>query len=113
RGYLASRVVLTGVAYGKIGAIGMMEDQRTDAGFRIHHESFRELHANFFRLQELPDSGLIFQVGARRITETVALAAVAGSEALCHGHPGRIGEAPVLTDAAVQPFGAGFCSFDG
>src|SRR5215475_9652430 len=97
----------------KITAVGMMEDQRADAGFRIHHEAFGELNADFFGPQELPDAGLILQVGASRITEAVALAAIARSQALRHGHLGRVGEAPVLTDAAVQPFGAALCRFNG
>src|ERR1051325_3776587 len=102
-----------GVAHGKVSAIGVMEDQCADAGFGIHHESFRELHADFFGLQQFPDGGLIFQVGARGIAETIALASVAGREALCHGHLGCVGEAPVFTDTAMQPFGAGFGGFDG
>ena len=33
---------------GEISAIGMVEHQRAHAGLRIHHESFRQLHADFF-----------------------------------------------------------------
>src|SRR5207244_10169367 len=60
-----------------------------------------------------PDACLIYQVAAGRITKTVALAAIAGGEALRHGHPRPIAETPVLTDAAVHPLGAAFRSFDG
>src|SRR5262249_50238394 len=96
----------------KITAIGMMEDQRADAGFRIHHEAFGELNADFFKPQELPDAGLILQIRANRITEAVALTAIARSQALRHNHLQRVREAPVLTDAAVQPFGAALCHFN-
>src|SRR5690242_20178779 len=105
--------VFTDIAHRKITAVGVMEDHRTDAGFGIHHESFGELHADVLGFEQLPDGGLIFQAGASRIAEAVALAPIAGSEALGHGHLGRIGEAPILTNAAMQPFGAAFGSFDG
>src|SRR5579859_201820 len=90
----------------------MMKDQRADAGFGVHHEAFGKLHPDFFRLEQLPDAGLIFQVGARRITKAVALAAIARSESLRHGHLGGIGEAPVFADPAMQPFGAALRRFD-
>ena len=64
-------------------------------------------------LQQLPDALLVVQVRAGRIAEAVALAAIAGREALLHGHGRRIGEAPILADAAVQPLGAAFGGLDG
>src|SRR5216683_195138 len=62
--------------------------------------------------QELPDVGLVFEIGASSVSETVALAAVAGSEALHHGHPRRIRKSPVLTDAAALPLCKRFCRFN-
>ena len=91
----------------------MVEDQRADAGFRVHHEAFRKLHADFFRLEQFPNASLIFQVGASRIAETVTLAPIARSEPRRHGHLRRIRKAPVFTNAAVQPFGTAFRGFDG
>ena len=37
------------LAHGEVRAIGVMEDQRTDAGLRVHHEALRELNTNFLR----------------------------------------------------------------
>src|SRR6202007_2171897 len=64
-------------------------------------------------LEQLPEAGLVFEVGAGGVAEAVTLAAIARSETLGHGELGRIGEAPIFADAAVQPFGAGFGGFDG
>ncbi len=86
----------------------MVEHQRADARFGVHHASVGEAHADVLGPQELPDGLLILQVRAGRISEAVALAAIARREALVHRHGGRVGEAPILADAAVQPFGAAF-----
>jgi hypothetical protein len=43
--------VFADIAHRKIRAIRMMEDQRTHARFRIHHEAFRKLNTDLFRLQ--------------------------------------------------------------
>src|SRR5580693_7767599 len=99
------------IAYTEIGAIGMMKYERAYAGFWVHHEALGELHADFFRLEELPHSGLVLEIGARGITEAIALAAIPRSKALGHGHFRGIGEAPVFADTAVQPFRAGFGCF--
>ena len=40
----------------------MMEDHRADAGLRLHHHAFGQLHADFLGLQQLPDALLIVQV---------------------------------------------------
>src|ERR1700740_666626 len=97
----------------KIRTIRMMKDQGADAGLRIHHEPFRELYANFFGLHQLPEGGLILEVRTGRVSEAVALSAIAGSKALRHSHFRGVGEAPVFPDAAVQPFRAAFRAFDG
>src|SRR5579885_3339140 len=89
-----------------------MEDQSADARFRFHHHAFRELNTDLFRVDQLPDALLVVEVGAGRVTEAVALAAIAGSEALLHGHRGRVGKAPVFANAAMQPFRAAFGGFD-
>jgi len=46
------------------------------ARFRVHHVTFRQLHANLFRLQEFSDACLVLKVGARGVAETVALAPI-------------------------------------
>src|SRR6266567_4071855 len=97
----------------EIRAIGMLKNQRTHARFRLHHHAFRKFHADFFRTQQLPDPLLVVEIRARRIAEAVALAAVPRREAFLHGHAGRIGNAPVFADAAMQPFGAAFGRLDG
>ena len=63
-------------------------------------------------LQQLPDPLLIVQIRTRRIAEAVALAAILRREPLVHRHRRRIGEAPVLADAAMQPLGRAFRRLD-
>ena len=101
------------VADGEIRAIRMVEDQRANAGFGVHHHAFREMDTNFFGFQEHPYAGLVVEIRAGGIAEAVTFAAVTRSETLGHGERGRIGEAPIFADASVQPFGAGFGGFDG
>lgn len=43
--------LLARIADGEIRAIGMMKDQRADAGFGVHHEAFGELYTDFFWLE--------------------------------------------------------------
>src|SRR5579864_9259837 len=100
-------------AGGEVGAIGMVEHQRADAGFRFHHHAFGELHADFFWAQQFPDTLLVVEIWACGVAEAVAFAAVPGGEALLHGHGRRIREAPILADSAVQPFRASFSGLDG
>src|SRR6266568_2834063 len=45
------RSVISGIARRKIRAIRVMEYQRAHAGLRVHHEAFRQLHADFFGFQ--------------------------------------------------------------
>ena len=49
-----SSLALSGVANGKVRAVGVLEGQRTHAGFRVHHEAFGQLHADLFGAQQLP-----------------------------------------------------------
>src|ERR1700735_3322377 len=90
----------------------MVEDQGADAGFRIHHHAFGEMHADFFGPQEHPDAGLVVEAGASWIAAAVTLPAVARSKTLGHGQSGRTGETRVSAKAAMQPFGTGFGAFD-
>src|SRR5207244_5413693 len=96
----------------KVRAIGMVEHQRAHARLRVHHHAVGEPHADIFGLQQLPEALLVVEVRARRITEAVALAAIARREPLLHGHGGWIGKAPVLTHSAMQPLRAALCGFD-
>ena len=98
---------------GEVDAVGVVEDEGGDAGFGFHHEAFSELDADFFGAKEGEELGLVFEVGAGRVAEAVAFAAVAGGEAFLHGHVGAVGEAPLFAEAAVEPFGGGFGGFDG
>ena len=54
-----------------------MEDERRNTGFRLHHEAFGKLNADLFRLQQAEQAGLLLKLGAGRITERIALAAIA------------------------------------
>jgi hypothetical protein len=47
------------VSYAEIGAVRVMEGERADAGFRVHHHALGELHADFLRTQQLPNAHLI------------------------------------------------------
>src|SRR5229473_7352373 len=93
--------VLADISHRKIRAIGMMEDKRAHARLWIHHEAFRELNADLFRLQQFPESRLIFQIRACRISKAVAFPTVARSKSLRHGQLRRIGESPILANAPV------------
>src|SRR3984957_7473380 len=65
------------IAHRKVGAVRMMKNERADAGFRIHHHSFGQMHADLFGAQQDPEPGLIVEVGASRITEAITFAAIA------------------------------------
>src|ERR1700756_1422867 len=95
-------------ANAEIRAVRVMQHQRAHARFRIHHEALRKLHADFFRLQELPKPRLILEMGARWIAKAVALPAVARSEPFRHGHLWRVRESPILANPPVQPFRRSF-----
>src|ERR1035437_6898011 len=81
----------------------MVEDDGAHAGLRFHHHAFGQMHADIAGLEQLPHALLIVQIGTRRVAEAVALAVILGSKAIVHGHGGRVGEAPIFADAAVQP----------
>src|SRR5258708_13842905 len=81
---LLSRLCLGRFAHREIDTVRMMENQRAHAGFRIHHDTLGQLHADLFRLEELPDRDLVFQIGARGVAKAVPLAAVARSKSLRH-----------------------------
>src|ERR1035438_10261053 len=90
----------------------MMKYQSTYTGFGVHHHTFGKLYADILRVEELPNALLIFEPGAGRITEAIALSTVLGREPVVHSHGWRIGETPILADAAMQPLSAGFGGFD-
>src|SRR5208337_5480812 len=54
---------LSGFRGGEVGAIRMVEHQRADAGFGLHHHALGEPHASLFRAQQLEKPLLIVQVG--------------------------------------------------
>src|ERR1035438_754740 len=88
----------------EIGAVRMMEYQRAHAGLGLHHHAFGEIDADVLGTEQREQALLIVQIGTSRIAEAVALAAIFRGEAVVHGEGGRIGEAPILADAAVEPF---------
>src|SRR5260370_1460446 len=90
----------------------MVEYQRTHAGLGLHHHAFSESHADVLRPQQFPETLLIVQIGARGVAETVALAAILRGEAIMHRRSRRVGEAPLLAHAAMQPLGRPFGSLD-
>ena len=82
----------------------MNKHQRAHARLGIHHHSLSKVAANIFGPQQFPKSGLIIQIRARGISKTVALAAIARTESLLHGHFRRDQEIPNLRgsgDAAI------------
>ena len=96
----------------KIRAIRVVEHERANAGFRLHHETFGQLHADFFRAEKLKDTGLVFERGTSGVAEAVTLPAIPGLEPVEHCRFGRIRETPVFPDSSVQPFGGGLGSFE-
>ena len=91
----------------------MVEGDRAHARLRLHHHAFGQMYADILGLEQFPYALLIVQVGTRRIADAVALAVIPGGEAIVHGHGERIGEAPILVDAAVQPLRGCLGGFDG
>src|SRR5437763_1369490 len=53
----------------KVSGVGVMKDERRDARFRLHHETFRKLHADLFRPKHAEQRGLLLKVRARRVAE--------------------------------------------
>src|SRR5882762_9317531 len=96
----------------EISAVRMMEHHRADASFRVHHHPFGQLHADFFRLQKLPEADLVVEVGASRISKAVALPAITRSETLGHVEFRRIRKAPIFADPTMQPLRASFRGLD-
>src|SRR5580658_8092455 len=66
----------------EVAAVRMMEYESAHACFGVHHHSFGEVDANILGTKQHPDPGLIFQIRAGGIPETIALASIAGSKSL-------------------------------
>ncbi len=62
----------------------------------------------FFRLEQLEELGLVFEIRARRITERVARAAVLLVEEIADVVRVVTGDAKFLADVLVHKFGEGF-----
>src|SRR5260370_32987960 len=52
------------IADAEVRAVRMMKSQGADTGFRFHHHPSGQLHADFFRLEKLPEANLTCKVGA-------------------------------------------------
>src|SRR5262249_25717510 len=85
----------------EVRAVWMNECERADAGFRIHHESFRKLNAYLFRPQKLPDGSLVLKFRTGGGPKAVPFPAIPRREPLRHGHLRWIGESPVLPNASM------------
>ena len=82
----------------------MVEDEGGDGGLRLHHHPFGELDADFFRVDQFPDSLLVVEIRAGGVAETVALSPILGGKSFFHCHLGGIGEPPILADSSMEPF---------
>src|SRR5579864_8908332 len=80
----------------EIGAVGMVKHESAHAGLGFHHPAIRQMYADLFRLQQIPDALLVFHARTGPIAKAVALPAIARRETLLHGHSGRIGETPIF-----------------
>src|SRR5882724_12870830 len=68
------------VTHTKVSAVRMLKRKRAYTRFRIHHEPYRQLHADIFRLQQFPEPSLVLKVRTCRIAEAISLATVARRE---------------------------------
>src|SRR5262249_21386589 len=76
------------------------------------HEAVRQLDPDLPAVEELEQRGLVGELGTRRVAEAVALAAVAGLEAVLHRDVGRIGDAPRLAELAMEALRGGLGGLD-
>src|SRR5262245_14901826 len=98
---------------GEVARLGVVKDERGDRSLRIHHETFRQLDADLSPVDETEERGLIGEVGAGRIPEAVALAAVPALEAVDHRDLRRVREPPRGPKLRMEPLGGRFGRLDG
>ncbi len=55
----------------EVACFGMMHDDGVGGLFRLQHEFFGQVYADPFRLQQLEELRVIFEVRTGRVTETV------------------------------------------
>jgi hypothetical protein len=84
----------------------MVEDQRTHAGFGIHHEAVGQLHADILRRQQRPHRLLILQIRARWGSRSCIV--FRGSASEIDPASSTTADPANFTQAAMKPFGAGF-----
>ena len=91
-----------------------MEGERRDTCFRIHHESFSQLHTQvLLRLEQSPDHFLAGEVGTGGIPEREALSTVARPVQIEICNSSGIREAPAGPDLSVNKFCQTFGHFNG
>src|SRR5262249_59305119 len=95
-----------------ITRLRVVDDQGGDGGLRVHHEALGQVDADSLAWEEAEDRRLVGEIGARRVAGAVALAAVAGLEAIRHRQLRRIRQGPALSDLPVQPRGRALAGFD-
>src|SRR5258708_18270886 len=95
----------------KILRLRMMDDDGRSGLFRFHVKSAGQVNADvLFRLEQVKDLGLVFQVGARRITERVTRAALFLMKHIAN--TGRVvaGNAQLFSHVFVEQLGQGLGS---
>src|SRR4051812_35179623 len=80
----------------EVRRLRMMENERRNARFGIHHKSFGQLHADLVGTQQLPQKLLVVEARTGWVAKRVTLAAVLGLESLHHRGFGTIRETPGL-----------------
>src|SRR5690606_11741597 len=88
----------------EVARLRMVDHQRRDARFGIHHVAFGELDADVRGLERRKQGTLAFEIGTGRVAEGVALAAVPRREAVSHRQLRRIREPPRGPQPGVQAF---------
>src|SRR5262245_31043794 len=85
--------------------LGVGDDDRRGALLGDEVELLGERHADVLDVEELRHLGLVLEVGARRVAPRVARPAVLLTEEAGERRAVLVGEAPLLTDAAVPELG--------
>src|SRR5205814_9172178 len=86
----------------EVRGVGVMEDDRGDARFGIHHAAVRQFDADFLRAQHAEEDLLVLQAGAGGITERVPLPVIVRLEPIDHARVQRVREPPLAAQLRVE-----------